>query len=160
MLKVNHRTLIFLSGLIWLGIGCLLLSIGINFIIEALLKENMTQSHPILNFLAFYLGDLDTAALVWITLMLFIGFLKGRRVLSKSINRSVNRILSLPTPVNLSKIYAPSYYFLLSGMILLGVIVRFTPQDIRGGIDICVGFALVNGAIIYFRQAWLVRRMA
>ncbi len=160
MFKVSHSTLIFLSGLVWLAVGCFLLPLGLNFIVGALLKENATQPHPVLNFLASYVGGLDQAALVWIAFTLFIGVLKGRRVFSKSVQRSVNRILTLPNPTSLSKIYTPSYYLLLGSMVLLGVLVRFTTQDIRGGVDIAVGTALINGAMLYFRQAWLARQQA
>jgi len=66
----------------------------------------------------------------------------------------------LPNPVSIAKIYTWQYYVLLSSMVLLGVLVRFLPFDIRGGVDIIIGSALINGATIYFRQAWLARRQA
>jgi hypothetical protein len=160
MFKVSHAMLIFLSGFVWLAVGCFLLPLGLNFIVETLLKENSGQPHPILNFLAPYAGGLEPAALIWIAITLLIGFLKGRRVFAKSVNRSVSRILALPNPAPLSKIYTPSYYILLGSMVLLGVLVRFAPLDIRGGVDVAVGSALINGAVLYFRQAWLARRTA
>ncbi len=158
MPKVSRSTLIFLSGLVWLVVGCFLLPLGLNFIVDCLLKENAAQPHPVLNFLAPYVGGLDQAAMVWIVLALFIGFLKGRRVFAKSVQRSVSRILTLSDPVSLSKIYTPGYYLLLGSMILLGILMRFTTQDIRGGVDVAIGSALINGAILYFKQAWLVRQ--
>jgi hypothetical protein len=158
MFKVSHATLIFLSGFVWLAVGCFLLPLGLNFIVETLLKENSAQPHPILSFLASYVGGLEPAALIWIAITLLIGFLKGRSVFAKSVNRSVNRILTLPNPAPLSKIYTLSYYILLGSMVLLGVLVRFAPLDIRGGVDVAVGSALINGAVLYFRQAWLARR--
>lgn len=160
MFKVSHATLIFLSGFVWLAVGCFLLPLGLNFVVDALLKENANQSLPILNFLTPYAGSRDGAALIWIAITLFIGFLKGRRVFAKSVKRSVERILSLPNPASLSKIYTPSYYLLLGSMVLLGVVVRFTTLDIRGGVDIAVGAALINGAVLYFRQAWMARSTA
>ncbi len=158
MFKVSHSTLIFLSGFAWLAIGCFLLPLGLNFIVASLLKENAAQPHPILYFLAPYAGGLDAAALVLIACALLIGFLKGRTVFSKSVKRSVSRILTLPNPAPLSKIYTPSYYLLLGSMVLLGVLVRYTPLDVRGAVDVIVGSALINGAMLYFRQAWIVRR--
>lgn len=160
MFKVSHSTLIFLSGFVWLAVGGILLPLGLDFIVGALLRENAAQPHPVLNFLAPYAGGLDSAALIWIAFALFIGFLKGRRVFAKSVNRSVSRILTLPNPASLSKIYTPSYYLLLGSMVLIGILVRFTPMDVRGGIDVAVGSALINGAVLYFRQAWLARRRA
>lgn len=158
MFKVSHTMLIFLSGLVWLGAGCFLLPLGLNFIVEALLQENVHQSQPVLHFLAPYVGSLETAVLIWISFALMIGYIKGTRVFSKNVNRSVNRILTLPNPSSLSKIYPPSYYVLLASMVLLGMLVRFAPLDVRGGIDVVVGAALIHGAILYFRRAWVVYR--
>lgn len=160
MFKMGHSTLIFLSGFVWLAVGCFLLPLGLNFIVESLLKENAAQPHPVLYFLAPYVGGLDAAALVWIAFALLIGFLKGRKVFSKSVQRSVSRILALPNPAPLSKIYTLSYYLLIASMVLLGVLVRYAPLDIRGGVDVAIGSALINGAMLYFRQAWLARRTA
>lgn len=160
MLKVSHFTLIFLSGLVWLIAGCFLLPLGLNFVVEALLKENATQSLPILKTIAPYVGGLDQAALSLIALMLLIGYFKGRSVFAKAVRRSVNRILTLPNPVSLSKIYTPSYYLLLGSMALLGFLFRFATLDIRGAVDIAVGSALINGAMLYFKQAWLITRPA
>lgn len=160
MFKVSHVTLIALSGLVWLLVGCFLLPLGLNFVVGALLKENAALPHPVLNFLSPYAGGLDQAALIWITLMLIVGFLKGRRVFSKAVQRSVERIHTLPNPVSLGKIYTPGYYILLSSMVLLGVLVRFAPLDVRGGVDIAVGSALINGAVLYFREALKSRKRA
>lgn len=160
MFKMSHAALIFLSGFVWLAVGCFLLPLGLNFIVDSLLKENAAQPHPVLNFLAPYVGGIDSAALVWISFALFIGFLKGRKVFAKSVQRSVSRILTLPNPASLSKIYTPAYYILLGSMVLLGVLMRYTTQDIRGGVDVAIGAALINGAMLYFRQAWLARQTA
>jgi hypothetical protein len=158
MFKVSHVTLIALSGIVWLAVGCFLLPLGLNFVVAALLKENALLPHPVLNFLAPYAGGLDQAALVWIAFMLLIGFLKGRRIFAKSVKRSVDRIFTLPNPVSISKIYTPGYYLLLGSMVLLGILVRYTTLDIRGGVDIAIGSALINGAMLYFREAWHARK--
>ena len=158
MFKASHSTLIFLSGFVWLAVGCFLLPLGLNFIVETLLQENAHQSRPVINFLTSYAGSPDAAALIWTAFALMIGYLKGRKVFAKSVKRSVNRILSLPNPSSLSKMYTLSYYLLLGAMVLLGVLVRFAPLDIRGGVDVAVGSALINGAMLYFRQAWLAYR--
>lgn len=76
MFKVSHATLIFLSGFVWLAVGCFLLPLGLNFVVASLLKENAAQPHPILHFFAPYVGGMDTAAVIWIALALLIGTLK------------------------------------------------------------------------------------
>lgn len=154
MFKVSHFTMIMISGLVWMAVGCFLLPLGLNFIVASLLKENASLSHPILNFFAPYVGGIDQAALTLIVIALFIGFLKGRKVFAKSVYRSVDRISTLPNPASISKIYTPAYYILLGSMVLLGVLVRFAPLDVRGAVDVAVGAALINGAMLYFRQAY------
>lgn len=154
MFKCSHATLIFLSGLVWLGVGALLLPIGLNFIVSTLLIENSHHSYPVLSFISSYAGDVESAALIWIAIMLWVGFLKGRKVFSKSVSKSVSRITSLPNPAPLSKMYTPGYYLLIALMILIGMAAKSLPLDVRGGIDVAVGVALINGAILYFREAW------
>ncbi len=161
MFKVSHASLLFLSGFVWLVVGCFLLPLGLNFVVESILRDNLiTLRRPILDFLAPYVGGLDQAALIWIGCALLIGFFKGRFVFAKTVRRSVNRILSLPNPANLSQIYPMSYYLLLGSMVLLGYLVRFASLDIRGGVDVAIGAALINGAMLYFRQSWAARRQA
>lgn len=156
MLKLNHSTLIIISGLIWLAIGCMLLSLGLNFIIESILKDNLiSMKRPIVDFFGFFAGGPDQGALFLIALSLMIGFAKGKFVFAKTVNRTVARIRSLPNPVSLSQIYTRGYYLLLALMFFLGYIVRFFPLDIRGGVDVIIGSALINGSMLYFRQAYL-----
>ncbi len=154
MIKLAHRTHILIYGFLWLTVGLVLLPMGLNFIVSSLLIENRAKAQPVLDFLAPMTGDRESAALVWIALMLAIGFLKARRIFAKSVQRSVLRLSSLPNPAPLSKLYPLSYYLLIGAMIFLGFLLRFVPLDIRGGIDVAVGSALINGAVLYFKQAW------
>lgn len=158
MFKVSHATMICISGIIWLVMGCFLLSLGLNFIVGTLLIENAQAPHPVLHFFSPFTGGLEPSALLWTGIAFLIGLFKGRTVFAKSVTRSVNRILTLKNPAPISQIYPPAYYILLSSMVLLGVLVRYTPMDIRGGVDVAVGSALITGAILYFKQAWLARR--
>lgn len=160
MFKMTPSSLLVLSGVIWLAVGCFLLPLGLNFVFEALLNDNRQSFHPILSFLSPYAGGLDPAALFLMAFAFIIGFLKGRYVLAKTVQRSVNRLLSLPQPIRLSQIYPISYYLLLGIMFLMGYLVRFAPLDVRGGIDVTIGSALISGAFLYFRQAWALYRKA
>lgn len=154
MFKVSHPILIAISGLIWLAIGCFLLPLGLNFVIESILKENLLiMQRPVLDLLSPYLGGLELAALAWIAFCLFVGFFKARYVFSKTVQKGIERIQSLPNPVSVSQIYPKKYYILLGSMILIGVLVKYLPIDIRGGIDIIIGSALINGAMQYFKNA-------
>ncbi len=131
-----HKTFITLSGLVWLVVGIFLLMKGLSLI---------TTGY----------ADADQTALLLISLGLAIGFVKGRFVLSKTVKRVVDRINSLPLPIQVSQVYSKGYYFLIGGMILLGMSMRWLPIPIaiRGTVDVAIGFALMNGAIQYFRAA-------
>lgn len=155
MFKVSHTAMIVLSGIIWLGIGCMLLSLGLNFIVESFLKDNLAaMKRPILDALAPLLGGVEQAALMLIVIALLVGFAKGKFVFKKTVGRTVARIRALPNPASLFQIYPKSYYFLLALMFFLGFIVRFFALDVRGAVDVVIGSALINGSMLYFRQAY------
>lgn len=160
MFKVSHTTLIALSGLTWLIVGGFLFTLGLNFIVESLLQENLHRNYPLLNSLAPWVGGLDPAALVLIGSGAILGFFKARFIFSKTVNSTLSRILSLPNPSSLGLIYTKKYYILLGSMIFLGFLVRFTPNDIRGLIDVTIGSALISGALLYFKAAFRVFRLS
>ena len=155
MFKFSHTTLIVLSGLVWLAVGSFLLPLGLNFVVESILRENLaTQSHPVLDLLGFLVGGPDQAALVTIALALVIGYTKGHYILSKTVYKGVNRITEMPDPAHIKDIYTKKYYILLASMMFLGFIFRFASFDVRGFVDITIGSALIHGAILYFRLAY------
>lgn len=127
---------IFLSGFVWFVAGVLLLYKGIHFIASAQIAEQTATW-------------LMMAALV-------VGFLKGRFVLSKTVKRVVTRIQSLPLPIRFWNAYAPSYWILIGSMVLLGMSFKWLPLPLqyRGMVDVAIGSALVNGAMLYFRAIY------
>jgi len=153
MLRVPHTILIAISGVIWLSIGIMLLSMGTNFLVGSLLEANQSQPHPMLHLFAGISGGLEQAMIILLALGLGLGLLKGRLIFRKTVDRSVKRILSLPNPTSIFNIYEKKYYILLLGMVFLGVLARMTPQDVRGFIDVAIGSALIQGAVLYFKQA-------
>ena len=128
-MKCKHSHAIVFSGVLWLGIGLMLLSKGLG-ILQA------------------------TSSITLISLGLVIGFFKGRFILKKTVKRVVDRIHSLPNPLPIAKLYSPGYMLLIGGMIALGVSMRFipVPSEVRGTVDVAIGAALMNGAMLYFRQ--------
>lgn len=159
MLKLRHTTMIILSGLIWMGIGTMLLSIGLKLLITSAQFESTLsgESFPILQAIAPFMDDLEQAALAVVVMSLFVGFFKGRFVLSKSAFRSISHIRSLAEPAHLSSLYSKKYYILLAVMVCLGMSIKYLgiPSDVRGAIDVAVGAALLQGAMVFFRQAKL-----
>lgn len=94
-----------------------------------------------------------------ICIALLIGFIKGRYVLSKTVKRVSVHLLSQKGPLKIVDAYPKSYIYILSSMILLGVVVKFLPisKTVLGFIDLAVGSALVQGAMHYFRYFNLVK---
>lgn len=154
MLKVSHANLVFISGALWLVIGSFLLQLGLTL----LFQPAQNTALPLLSSLGALIG-VEEASVCIAALALYVGFLKGKMVLSKAAAKGVTRICSFPNPMPLSSIYSAKYYLLLACMIGLGMGVKFfgIPNDIRGLIDIAVGSALINGAVCYFRMGWNIR---
>ncbi len=129
---MSRRTWIFISGLIWAMVGFLLLYKGLGI-----------------------LGTLpDQNVATWLVAGgLLVGFIKGRFVLSRTVNRISTRIAGLSEPVHFLEVYPKSYWILLSSMMGLGMLMRMLPANVHGFVDVAVGSALLNGAALYFRAA-------
>lgn len=155
-MKCSHKNLIILSGLIWFGAGFYLLQLGLSLLLSDLNGTAFSaENYPLIHMVSSYIGSGETAALILVTLALFIGYLKGSYVLGKSAHRGVARILEFPNPAPLSRIYSAKYYVLLGLMMAMGVSIKYLGlnNDVRGFIDAIIGSALINGSMIYFRLA-------
>jgi hypothetical protein len=155
--KFKHNTLIFLAGAVWLMIGIFLLSMGIHFVLETLRNPLLSQipgKFSLTSYLGGYFADKTHAMICMITIALLVGYFKGKMVLAKSVNRQIKRIETLPKPASLKHLYSKGYYLLIALMICLGMSMKFLPitLDTRGAIDIAIGSALINGAMLYFRS--------
>lgn len=158
MLKMSHKAIIIFSGSIWLAVGCFLLPLGLNFLLQAVQNANIyaENNYPLLNLFSSFTSTAENAAIVLITICMLIGYSKGRYVLGKSAIKGVHRIRSFPNPMELKNIYSPKYYILLGTMICIGMSMKYLgiPTDVRGLVDIAIGAALINGAMVYFRLAF------
>jgi hypothetical protein len=159
MMKLNHPALVFISGIIWFTVGLYLLALGLNLVTGMLIPGNAQNHYYLLDSLASVFGGRDQAALVIIASALLIGHFKGKYVLGKSARSGIERLLMMATPIHLSQLYSKKYYILLGSMVLLGMSIKFfgVPADFRGFVDIAIGSALINGALIYFRSAYGLR---
>ncbi len=157
-MKFKHRTLLTFAGLVWFAIGIFLLSLGIRFILETVRNPLLTDLPGRFSMLALtssFIKERNNAVILMLTFGLLLGFLKGRMVLGKTVVRQVERISSLPNPAHIKHLYTKAHYILIASMIGLGVSMRFIPitLDTRGVIDVAIGSALMNGAMLYFRSA-------
>lgn len=156
-MRIKHATAIALSGLIWFVGGIILLSKGLNFVVESSKSE---QVGTLISLLLPLSKTKEQAALFLVVIGLMIGYLKGKMVFVKSVKRVVERIFSFTSPVRLVDIYTKSYLILILSMVGLGFIIRFLPigLDVRGVIDVAIGSALLKGALLYFRFAIAARK--
>jgi uncharacterized membrane protein len=139
------------SGVIWFVVGVFLLFLGVKLVVFSI-EEGAAHS-PLLSKLYAIFKSREYAALILVTGGLFLGFIKGRFVLSKTARRVVDRICALSDPIRFFDVYSGWYLALIACMMLLGMGLRWmhVPSDLRGSIDIAVGSALMNGAMFYFR---------
>lgn len=157
MFKFKASTLIAFSGVIWLAVGINLLSLGLNFLIAS---AGVDQGGPLLSLVAPSLLSYENGALLLITLAIMLGFVKARMIFSKTVQRSIERILTFTPPISIIKMYSARYFLVLGLMIGLGVSFKFFgfALDARGFVDVTVGSALTHGASAYFRQFLAVRQ--
>lgn len=156
-MKLTARKAILLSGLLWMAIGILLLSKGISYLHIAgnVVINGTHEGFSMIKKLTEYTKNPEQSALILICVALCIGFFKGRIVFKKTVNRVVTRIRSQQEPIALSKVYSLGYVILIVGMMGLGMVFKYLPLplDFKGFLDFAIGFALINGAMLYFRAA-------
>ena len=131
-MKVSQRTLIFMAGTLWLLIGLSLLGVGLS----------LTDALPLL---AVAIG---------------VGYAKGRFVMARAAKKQVLRISKLESITHIKNLYSKPFYFLILGMMGLGMSLRFlpVPPSARAFVDVTVGIALVIGAIQYYVSALRVAK--
>ncbi|NGX62392.1 MAG: hypothetical protein K940chlam9_01889 [Chlamydiae bacterium] len=155
----THKKLFFIAGLVWLAIGTSLLTLGIHFIMETLRNPVVHLSQPGKFSLLLFLDSLfshnrQNTVVVILSTAILAGYMKGKFVLGKSVERHKKRIASLPNPTSIRYLYTKGYLLLIASMMGLGFLMKVLPItiDTRGAVDVTIGSALVNGATLYFRS--------
>src|SRR5260221_7096239 len=128
---LTKRRWFIISGIKWLAIGVMLLAKGLRLVVAS--AEQTTAATPLLKTVLSLAGTRHQAALLIVCLGLFIGFIKGRTVLAKTVSRIADRINLHPEGLSLKQAYDQKYWIILCIMMSLGIIFRiFTiPLDIR-----------------------------
>ena len=151
---LSKRAWLVISGIQWLVVGVMLLVKGLRYLIP--LADQLEAPAPLLQWLVSMAGSRQQAALLIVSVALLIGFIKGRTVLAKSVNRMADRIQLQEGRLTLAQVYDKRYYLVLLLMVGLGFTLRalHLPHDIHGGIDVAIGAALINGGMLYFRRLY------
>jgi len=130
-MRISHKWAVALSGILWLAIGFLLLVRGLNILSS--------------------MEEVGNRPLVLVCTGLFLGFLKGRFVLSKTANKAVDRITSMHEPLPITAVFPLKYFLLIGIMMGVGILAKFLPDQARIVICVAVGSGLINGASQYLR---------
>ncbi len=158
-MNLSKRAWLVISGIQWLAIGVMLLVKGLRFLVP--LAEQLEAPAPLLQWMVSMVGSREQAALLIVSLALLVGFIKGRTVLAKAVNRIADRIELQEGPLTLNQVYDKRYYLILLIMVGLGFTMRALnlPHDIHGGIDVAIGAALINGGMLYFRRLYAPKKV-
>ena len=138
---MNKNSLYALAGSIWGLVGLFLVIRGAGMYQAALETQNATQ----------------TALMISIAIAVIIGVAKGKFVLSKTARRNKSRIDSIDEPLKVHHVYAKSFYFLIAGMILLGVSLRTFNEYLGGYVVVAaiycgIGLALMVSSLTYWKK--------
>jgi uncharacterized membrane protein len=138
---VNKNSLYTLAGSIWGLVGLFMIIRGAGMYQDALNTQNATQ----------------TALMISIAVSAILGVAKGRFVLSKTARRNKSRIDSLEEPLKVHHVYAKSFYFLIAGMIALGISLRTFNEYLGGYVVVAaiycgIGLALMISSLVYWKR--------
>ena len=153
---MTHKQAIVFSGLIWMVIGAFLLYRGLYYMIDGI--HTHVGYFSAAKGLKPVIGSYGGAVLLLLGVAVFLGHLKGRYVLKKTVQRVVYKILMKPSPLKIYKLYGVRYYVVIAVMMCIGIGLRLSPiaLDTRGFIDVIIGTALVSGAVMYFKAVALL----
>lgn len=152
-MRIRHRTVLILSGSLWMGIGSLLLLKGVGYLFQP--TKTLFLSH----LQKVFSSDFQIFSL-FVLLSIFLGWFKGKFALSKAAHRLLQRLFLQPDPCPILSVYPRSYFFLLFGMCFMGVMLKWLPihSDVKAIIDMTVGFALASGSSYFFRTFTNMRK--
>jgi Ni/Fe-hydrogenase subunit HybB-like protein len=130
---VNKRTHLFLSAILWTGIGLLLIAKG--------------------GFRLSQLKDWDQQVLIML-LALLAGSFKAYFILDKSVRKVINRILNFKDGTCLGAVYSVKTWILVLCMMGMGVILRNSALPIN---LICLLYLTIGWALLLSsRLVWKV----
>ncbi|NIP99571.1 MAG: hypothetical protein GWM98_03345 [Nitrospinaceae bacterium] len=137
---MNKHSLYTLAGTLWGLVGLFLVVRGAFMYQDALTLQSASQ----------------TALMISIAASLVLGTFKGRFVLSKTARRNKARIEAISEPLKFHHIYTKSFYFLIAGMILLGVSLRTWNEYLGGYVVVAaiycgIGLALIVSSRVYWK---------
>ncbi len=153
-MNIRRDIAVRLYGVVWLAVGLMLMFKGTPMVVKAATQPQL----PLISLLKPLVGSCEQAAMVLVVSGLLLGFIKGRTVLAKAARKSIERVKGFEVSFPMKKFFSARYVILLGIMMGLGFLLRVLklPVDVHGLIDVAIGSALIQGAMVYFRSASLV----
>lgn len=142
-MKLTYSKAISICGFLWFFIGYKIIMKGIVFFNELYAMQKFTE-----NQLSFFIGC-----------SLFLGFIKGKFILTKSADRTIRHIVSFEEPLKIRNIIPKTFLVVMVFMMSLGMLLKYShiPYLYRGIIDFTVGSALIIGAMHFFKKAYMIK---
>ncbi|MDN3504276.1 MAG: hypothetical protein P0S95_01715 [Rhabdochlamydiaceae bacterium] len=156
-MKFSYTSALILSGIVWVIVGVGLLVKGYNYALQMVNLHDINLINEMSRH-QFHVAQRKLLTVAMISTV--IGYLKGRFVLSKTVDRFFKRIAKLDEPLSLNQIFTKRYIVLILTMMTLGMGLRFLelPYIVKAVIDFAVGSALIYGGYKYFKTAQLLKR--
>ncbi len=135
---MDKKQLITIAGSVWCAVGAFLIIRG---------------------YFLYQLADSSkNTIIISLIVALVIGGAKGKFVLSKTARKNKNRIEGLEhSPLKIHDVFSKVFYFLIIGMIGLGVALRTYPHLVGGYVVVAaiycgIGMALIMGSLVYWKS--------
>lgn len=152
-MKLKKKYQIILLALIWFSAGVFLLRKGIYLSMMGLTDESkLSFLH---RSLASFLPDSLQIGLLFIVLGLFLGNMKAKKVFRKVIDRILKSLEAYQEQAPLSAIFNIRFFLLIIIMMTLGWLLNVLnfPTDIRAIVNVTIGSALMQAAIMLYRAS-------
>jgi len=149
---------IALMGAMWFSIGAFLLYKGIFLLMQACTFYE-PKNVILISQMRKFVPSVENAAILILSIGLFLGIMKGRFVLATRARKEVCKLLQIPEPIHIKHVFSIKLLAIMAIMMSLGMAMTVgkLSYDIRAMIDVAVGSALIQGAVQYFRSAVQVR---
>ena len=151
---MSKRAVFFLYFSIWFLVGGMLLYKGVEYLMESVALQLIARDEqPLLGFFTHLLGSPYYALMQMLFASLAIGYVKGFLALKRSTERLIRVVQPYGEKIPLAAAFPWWYVAVMVVMMGLGMAMKFAPlySDVRGMIDVAVGFALLSGSTFFLR---------
>lgn len=150
--KFSYVGALVFFGILWLMVGIGLSLKGYQYGLLAIGADDLTS---LIALPQDTLRKTEQSLMMMLSIGLMVGYLKGRFIMTRSVQRFMRGIVQLDEPLTIRDILTTKYLILIGCMMILGIILRYLPIpfSIKATVDFAVGVALLYGSFYTFQQA-------